>query len=215
MDEVDIEASLTAVARNDHVIRYLGIPMFKLMPDLWRYELLIKATQPQVIIETGSHRGGSARWFADQPGVEMVVSVDVNPDPPLPDELSSRILWVTGNSSIDPGMFAAVFGGGMGGKRTMVVLDSDHSAAHVKREIELYSPLVTAGCALVVEDGLFDYADRMQLRREGMRSLITGGGPARAIRATLARWSDWRPADGLSVGSPLSQNVHGWWVRRK
>ncbi len=34
----------------------------------------------------------------------------------------------------------------------MVVLDSDHSQAHVEAELDAYAPLVSPGCYLIVED---------------------------------------------------------------
>ena len=41
-------------------------------------------------------------------------------------------------------------------ERVMVVLDSNHTHAHVLRELELYAPLVTMGCYLVVCDTLIE-----------------------------------------------------------
>jgi cephalosporin hydroxylase len=38
------------------------------------------------------------------------------------------------------------------GKRTMVILDSDHSRDHVLQELRLHAALVTPGCYLICED---------------------------------------------------------------
>ena len=39
-----------------------------------------------------------------------------------------------------------------GEKSILIILDSDHSMAHVRQEMELYAPLVTSGSYLIVED---------------------------------------------------------------
>ncbi|HEX2550055.1 MAG TPA: hypothetical protein VHK64_00555, partial [Nocardioidaceae bacterium] len=72
---VDVEASLETLAQNRHV-RANG--MLKLTEDLERYEQIIEATNPGLVIETGTRSGASAEWFAKQ-GCE-VITVDVTGD---------------------------------------------------------------------------------------------------------------------------------------
>jgi cephalosporin hydroxylase len=52
---------------------------------------------------------------------------------------------------VDPTIFAKIRQA-CDGKRTMAILDSDHSERHVLEELRLYSQLVTPGCYLICED---------------------------------------------------------------
>jgi len=63
----------------------------------------------------------------------------------------SRITYLAGRSSTDPEVLAEVRARA-DGRRTLVILDSDHSQAHVEAELHAYAPLVPVGCYLVVED---------------------------------------------------------------
>lgn len=102
-------------------------------------------------METGSHTGGSALFFAhacDRAGTGHVITVDVATDHLR--RVHPRITQFHG-SSIAPEIFEQIRQHVSGG-RVMVVLDSDHTQAHVAREIELYSTLVSPGDHLVVED---------------------------------------------------------------
>ena len=62
-----------------------------------------------------------------------------------------RIEMIQG-SSIDDSIADQVRAVADGAERVMVVLDSNHTHAHVLRELELYAPLVTKDCYLVVCD---------------------------------------------------------------
>lgn len=132
-----------------HDTRWLGAQAVKSPLDLWVYQEIVWETRPDVILETGTHRGASALFLAsicDLVGTGRVVSIDLN-------EVSDsyprhpRIEYVGGRSSLDAELPA-----GIEHARTMVVLDSDHSFDHVLAELERFGPLVAPGCYLVVED---------------------------------------------------------------
>ena len=131
---------------------YEGVPILKNPLDLWVYQEIIWDLKPTLIIETGTAFGGSALYFArqlDRLGAGHVVSIDVDPADVLPKH--ERITYVTGNS-VAPEMIDAVAQCCYTHPRVMVVLDSDHSKAHVLNELREYSPFVSDGQFLVVED---------------------------------------------------------------
>ena len=185
---IDVEASLALIesqVRGD---------MIKLPEDLRRYERVITADQPDVIVECGTFRGGSARWFHAL-GLD-VVTIDVTTHP---DATGDGITWIVG-SSTDPviaGRVAAL----VAGRRTMVVLDSDHSAKHVEAEIRLYAGLVTPGCHLVVEDGI-------------CRWMGWPNSPLDAIELLLVPDPRFERDEITESMHAVSMYPGGWWIRR-
>lgn len=132
-----------------HRTSWLGVPCLKCPLDLWIYQELLWELKPDVVIETGTHLGGSALFLAtvlDAIGHGVVITIDIvaasRPDHP-------RIRYVQG-SSADAALVDAVRDAWPG--RRLVVLDSDHTAAHVTRELALFAPLVDVGSYLIVED---------------------------------------------------------------
>jgi cephalosporin hydroxylase len=132
---------------------WLGTQALKNPLDLWVYQEIIVETQPEMIVETGTYRGGSARFLAsvcDLLDSGEVVSIDVEP---LRDDYPQhpRITYLGGRSSTDPAVVEEIRGRA-DGRRLLVILDSDHSEAHVTAELAAYTPLVPVGCYVIVED---------------------------------------------------------------
>lgn len=132
--------------------RWLGTSALKCPFDLWVYQEILVETRPDLVIETGTHAGGSALYLAsvlDLVGHGRVVTVDIDVHKGRPTH--PRLTYLHGSSTSEAILEEITALAGEA-ERVMVLLDSDHSRDHVLRELELYAPLVTPGCYLVVED---------------------------------------------------------------
>lgn len=132
---------------------WLGRRILKCPLDLWQYQDMIVTLRPDVILETGTAEGGSAAFLADiceLVGHGRIVTVDIDhPLETLPKH--DRITYVTGSSTSD-GVHERIREEIEGAQTVLVLLDSDHSAAHVRAELELFQHYVTPGSYMVVED---------------------------------------------------------------
>ena len=130
--------------------KWMGVACLKCPLDMWAYQEILHEVRPDLVIETGTHMGGSALFMAhilDLLGKGEIITIDtqtaVRPSHP-------RIRYVLG-SSADETLVGDLLRGRSDEVR-LVVLDSDHSEDHVHRELELFSPFVTVGSYLIVED---------------------------------------------------------------
>lgn len=141
---------------------FLGVGLMKCPNDLWMYQQIMSRLRPVNIIETGTYHGGSALWFAflqDMLGIKngCVLTVDYEAYDLDPVVRHPRITYLHGNS-VDAALVTAIKGEMQDGP-TLVCLDSDHSAEHVRRELKLYAPLCKVGDWLVVEDTNIGWGD--------------------------------------------------------
>jgi len=210
---IDVAATLATFAEGSYVQVHDGLQMWKHPDDLARLKAVIAATKPSVIVETGTKWGGSAAWLAAQ-GVD-VVTVDCNPNDSLEARRrpSSRVTYLFGDS-VDPAVLESVKES-VGRRKTMVILDSEHASGHVLKEIEAYGPLVSPGCYLVIEDGIFDLTTDHALKSRGGFRIPTEGGPLVAVEKTVANDPAWKRDTQIEALTPLSHNPGGWWIRQK
>jgi len=140
---------------------WLGRPVIQLPEDLIRIQELIHALQPDVIVETGVAHGGSLVFYAGlcaAMGKGRVIGIDIeirehNRAAIEAHRLSPMIELVEG-SSTDPAIVEQVRSRIGATESVLVLLDSNHSQAHVAAELEAYAPLVSTGSYLVACDGI-------------------------------------------------------------
>lgn len=143
---------------------WLGIPIIQYPQDILAMQELVWRIRPELIIETGVAHGGSLILSASLleliGGSGRVVGIDVDIRPHNRKAIEAhpmmkRITLLEGSSIADETV-ARVEGIAKGKAPILVILDSNHTHAHVARELEVYSSLVTAGSYLVVFDTVIE-----------------------------------------------------------
>jgi cephalosporin hydroxylase len=140
---------------------WLGRPIIQLGDDIVTIQEILWRTRPDVVIETGVAHGGSLVLSASvclAAGRGRVVGVDIEIRPHNraaieQHELASMITLIEG-SSTDPDIVDQVRSLIQPGETVLVILDSNHTRAHVLAELEAYAALVTEGSYIVSTDGI-------------------------------------------------------------
>jgi cephalosporin hydroxylase len=162
--------------------------------------------KPDYIIETGTQFGGTTFFFAhllDLLGHGEVITIDII-DRMAPEvKAHPRVIQIVGSSTSTQTVekIRRIVKNG----RTLVDLDSEHTTDHVLRELELYSPFVSVGSYIIVEDTMFDTF----YHHEGYPS-----GPLKAVEEFL-RKNDNFEIDTSKEKLLITWNPKGYLKRKK
>jgi cephalosporin hydroxylase len=191
---------------------FLNVQIEKNPLDLWMMQQIIYETRPDFIIETGTWRGGSALYWAhtlNGAGLDQsrVLTVDLQD---LTRQAAAHPLWTKyvtffKGSSTDQDIVSRITALTKG-KKVLVTLDSDHAMGHVLNELRAYSPLVTSGSYLVVED---THMDGVPTAPE------FGPGPLAAVRKFLEEGGAQQFTQDLTREAYIMTFNPGGWLLRK
>jgi len=202
---------------------WFGRPVIQLPVDMVRTQEVIWRLQPDVIIETGVAHGGSLVFYASlckAIGKGRVIGIDIeirkhNREAIEAHPLSAGIELIEG-SSIDPSTVAQARAFIRPQEKVLVLLDSDHTYAHVAAELEAYSTLVTPGSYIVATDGIMEDLADVPRGQPGWKT----DNPSAAARHFAARHPEFvleQPAWPFNE-SQLGRNLSHWpdaWLRRR
>jgi cephalosporin hydroxylase len=144
-----------------YTFSWLGRPIIQLPEDMVRMQEVIWTLKPDLIIETGVAHGGSLIFYASlfaAMGKGRVVGVDIEIRPHNRTAIEAHQLFgaitLIEGSSTDPAIVATVANNIRPGDKVLIILDSNHTYAHVTDELEAYHALVSPGSYIVATDGV-------------------------------------------------------------
>lgn len=188
--------------QNFNTTKWLGQPILQNVLDLWVIQETLWELRPDLLIECGTNRGGSAWYYAhlfDLMGHGRIITMDIER---LHNLSHPRIEFLIGSSVSNE--IVSYVGKAVSSVQghVMVILDSDHSTSHVSKELERYAPLVTPRSYVLVQDGMIDV---LPLLKGALPS-----GPLPAIRDFLKRHPEFEVDADRNERFVISHHPEGW-----
>jgi cephalosporin hydroxylase len=170
VEDSDIQALsriwLREITRHKYAYNFtwMGRPIIQFPQDMIAMQEIIWNVKPDLIIETGVAHGGSLIYYASLlemiggEGYVLGIDIDIrahNRAAIVAHPMHKRIRLIEGSSIADD-VLGEVALQAKKAQRVLVVLDSNHTHAHVLAELKGYAPFVTRGSYLVVFDTLLE-----------------------------------------------------------
>ena len=206
-----------------YTFTWLGRPIIQHPEDLVRFQEVVWSLKPDVIVETGVAHGGSlvlcASLLKAMGHGRKVVGVDIEIRPHNRAAIEAHVLapmiTLVEGDSVAAATVAKVKSFIQPDDKVLVVLDSNHSKAHVAAELEAYHRLVTAGSYIVATDGIMQSVFDTPLGNGSWRD----DNPARAAEEFAASHPQFRieQPQWTFNESGLAKSITAWpsaWLRR-
>jgi cephalosporin hydroxylase len=208
--------------KHPYTFTWWGRPIIQNPEDVLRIQEVLFALKPDYVVETGIAHGGTLVFYASlfeavNHGKVIGVDIEIRPHNRKAIEahpMAKRIALVEGNST-SPEVVAQVKKLIPEGSKVLVILDSNHTKAHVMGELHAYHDLVSVGSYIVATDGIMNILHDVP---RGTPSWILDN-PTEAAREFAEQNPNFiveQPA-WLFNESELSQNVTHWpgaWLKR-
>lgn len=194
---------------------WLGLPVLQMPEDLLSIQEIIWKHKPSVIIETGIAWGGSIVFHASIMNMYNPHGKIIGIDTVLPQKnidlineyiFANMIHLVHGDSS-SHSIFESVKKLIQPKDHVMVILDSNHTHAHVLQELCLWSQVVTQNQFLIVSD---TFVEELTQKPRRERPWSKGNNPKTAVFSFLSKNKRFTSDNFYNQRAVLSQNGGGY-----
>ena len=165
-----VNFDLKSLELGHHKLLYKDIPIIKCPFDYVIYQMILWEVKPDLIIEVGTNKGGSALYFADlldMIGHGEIHTIDIEDIVHEEVKNHKRIkFFKSGYEKYD-------LKNTEGFKKIMIIEDGSHTYEDVKAALHKFNSVVNKNSYFIVEDGILD--------KMGWKNKYNGG-PNRAIK---------------------------------
>ena len=199
-----------------YTFTWMGRPVIQHPEDMIRFQEIVCDVRPDIIVETGVAHGGSLVYCASLMKAmgkgRQVIGVDIEIRPHNRKAIEEHCMWpmitLIEGSSTAPEIVEQVRALIRPDDCVLVVLDSDHSYAHVANELENYAPFITSGSYIVATDGIMrEVADTPLGKKDWIDD--NPANAAEAFAATHPEFILGHPAWQFNE-SGLEHEITGW-----